>query len=72
MDSDDVLRPMSSEQMTGASAAATAAACEMAPSIAMARQSLGKVPRKGILKKKHSTDTSFDQNASFDNTPMYV
>ncbi len=38
-------------------------------SVDVARSALGKQPRKGILKKKNSTDSSFDQTASFDSGP---
>lgn len=71
METDDGLRPTSSGGAVGLDEAvggASAASCES--TLAAARSALNKVPRKGILKKKMSTDTSFDQNASLDNTPI--
>lgn len=64
METDDGLRPTSSG--ADVAAGASASSCEFT-TLAAARSALNKVPRKGILKKKMSTDTSFDQNASFDN-----
>lgn len=71
METDDGLRPTSSGGAVGLDEAvggASAASCES--TLAAARSALSKVPRKGILKKKMSADTSFDQNASLDNTPI--
>lgn len=57
---------MDADEVLGATAAAATATTS---SILAAQQALSRQPRKSILKKKMSTDTSFDQNASFDYAP---
>lgn len=67
MESDDGLVGARASSSGGCGGATASASVDCEQTIAAARQALSKQPRKGILKKKLSTDTSFDQNASFDN-----